>query len=93
MGSLQLIETKVPARVGKQKGQPIGCPVMSKKRVELDFVNDVGEHVTDCRAENREDCDNDDCYQHQDQCVLYEALAFFTGLVHHEIKAPKIDIM
>ena len=50
----------------------------------LEGVDDVRENVADGRAEQRQDDDDDDGDQNQDQGIFYEALAFFTRLIHHD---------
>lgn len=50
-----------------------------KLRIELDCVYNVGENATDGGTKQGQDDDHDDSDQHEDQCVFYEALAFFFG--------------
>jgi hypothetical protein len=45
---------------------------------QLDVLDEIREDVTDGRAEQGQDDDNHDGDQHEDECVLYQALAFFT---------------
>ena len=44
----------------------------------LKAANDRAEDVTDYRAKQQQDGDNDDGHQDQNKSVLYEALTFFT---------------
>ena len=41
-------------------------------------IGDAAEHVTDLRAKQSQDSDNDDSYQDENQCVLYQTLTIFT---------------
>lgn len=52
--------------------------------MKLECVNDIAEDVTDGRAHESEDDDNDDCDQHEDQSVLNKALSFFTREIQHD---------
>lgn len=49
------------------------------KHNKLQVANDVAEDVTNHRAEQQEDGDDDDSYQNQDESVFNQALAFFAG--------------
>jgi len=53
-------------------------------RLNLEGVDDVRENVADSRAKQRQNDDDNDGDQYEDQGVFYEALALFTGLVHHD---------
>ena len=46
--------------------------------VLLKAADDGAEDVTDNRAKQQQDGDNDDGYQDQNKSVFYEALTFFT---------------
>ena len=51
--------------------------------VELNVGDDVREHVTNRRAEQRQNDDYDDGHQNENQRVLYQALPFFAGNEQH----------
>jgi len=50
----------------------------------LQSVHDVAEDVTDGRAKQGQDHDNDDSDQHEDESVLYEALTLFARQIKHD---------
>lgn len=48
-------------------------------------THDIAENVTDSRAENGQDHDDDQRNQYQDQSIFDEALAFFIlGTIQHD---------
>ena len=44
----------------------------------LHIADDVAEYVTNNRAKQQENSDNDNGDQHQNKRILYQALTFFT---------------
>jgi hypothetical protein len=51
-------------------------------------VIDGAKDVTDDRAKQHQDCNNYDSDKDEDQCILYQALAFFLGCEQHNISTP-----
>ena len=49
----------------------------------LEEAEDVGEDVTDGRAEDNQNDDYDDSDEYEDQRVFYETLAFFLRTIQH----------
>ena len=56
---------------------------VADKYCGLQGTNDVGEDITDGRAEQRQNDDDYDGDQHEDQGVFNETLTFFTRHVQH----------
>jgi hypothetical protein len=54
-----------------------------KQVQKLEVADDIGEDVTNRRAEQRQDDDDDNCDQYQDQSILDEALTFFAREIQH----------
>ena len=66
--------------------RPHNCRVFRKRTGNedgLEILDEIGEDVTDGRPEQRQNDNNDDGNEHQNKCIFYEALAFFTRHVQH----------
>ncbi|HRF94622.1 MAG TPA: hypothetical protein PLZ51_05505, partial [Aggregatilineales bacterium] len=50
----------------------------------LKIAEDVGEYVTNHWPKQGEDDDNDNSYEHEDECILNQALTFFLWFVNHD---------
>lgn len=50
----------------------------------LESINDVREHVSYRRAQQRQDDDHNDGDQHEDEGVFDETLTFFTRKIQHD---------
>ena len=72
----------LPKRKAAHNARPFKKDV-NEWNSELQVLDQVRENVTDGRAEQGENDDNNDGDQNQNQRVFYEALAFFTRHVQH----------
>jgi hypothetical protein len=52
---------------------------------DLYGLDDLAEHVTDCRTKNRQNDNDNDGDQNQNQCILYKTLAFPLQFLEHVI--------
>jgi hypothetical protein len=50
---------------------------------QLDVSNDIGENITNSRAEQRQNNNDDDGNQNENQCVFNQTLPFFAGNEQH----------
>ena len=72
----------------KQKKRPCfqGLFIEQLPRLRAcDAIVDSAEHVTNDRAEQHQNCNNNDGYQNKNQCIFNQALALFLRCKQHNI--------
>jgi hypothetical protein len=52
---------------------------------DLYALDDLAEHVTNCRTKDRQNDDDNDGDKNQNQCILYKTLAFPLQFLEHDI--------
>jgi hypothetical protein len=52
---------------------------------DLYALNDLAEHVTNCRTKDRQNDNDNDGDKNQNQCILYKTLAFPLQFLEHGI--------